>query len=402
MIIDGDNLDSRHVLKDIDPYVCLFEACDKPGDCFSTIEEWLRHMQYQHTLVWPCPLKGHDNILLKSKHEFQEHIEKEHGDIASPDQLPFLAEKGARPAVDTFETLAHRRRSIGIRSDNTSLCPLCVFDNVKVGDTSQADSSSSIPERSSFKRTLDHISGHLESIALLSLPERDDLESDVSTNRRLQQHEEAALRDEEDLPLPVFDDDQVMNAEENPTADDSLVTNHGMIELMKYFAEGKLEEEDKTIHRFSYNFHLLQLEKIRSLISQGLGITRFIHQFYSAHKDHLESSQSNIDQSQDLSNSLDNITEFLATDSIEPDNRRLSELTPVRIDGWENTIRPLWENFQMIDDASDLKRETGLIKTALPEISAIISDIRNALQLNGGQLDSTGKQASKNLGSEMS
>ncbi|KAK7415017.1 hypothetical protein QQZ08_012457 [Neonectria magnoliae] len=35
---------TRHILKDINPYVCLFEDCNR-GDILASIEEWLGHMQ---------------------------------------------------------------------------------------------------------------------------------------------------------------------------------------------------------------------------------------------------------------------------------------------------------------------------------------------------------------------
>jgi hypothetical protein len=116
------------------------------------------------------------------------------------DQLTFITEKSATPAEDTFETLARRRKSIIKSSSTQALCPLCAFD--------PAEDSEEFDESSSFKTLLNHIAGHLESIALLSLPEREESEDELSTNM-----EDVNMREKEDLPSPLFDDEVVADEE---------------------------------------------------------------------------------------------------------------------------------------------------------------------------------------------
>lgn len=200
---------SRHVLKDIDPYICLFEACDKPNDCFKTVHDWLNHVQWQHTLVFSCHSEGHESELFSSRTEFEQHMEQEHSGEFSETQLPFLVQKSAEPSPDTFAAFARARQSIGASKDTTNLCPLCPFSVNTVNIPSQSNplvpSDLNIEDRA-FQNILNHITNHMESIALLSLPVDNNLDNGVSDELRSQNGEDFE-RDDQNLPSPTFLDD---------------------------------------------------------------------------------------------------------------------------------------------------------------------------------------------------
>ena len=199
----------RHILKDIDPYVCLFEACDKPNDCFKTVDDWLNHIQWQHTLIFSCQSAGHESELFNSSADLERHMELEHRDEFSELQLPFLVNKSAKPCLDTFTAFARARQSIGASEDITKVCPLCKFSAAEAGMPSKSTSSvlgdASHGDRV-FKNILNHIASHMESVALLSLPAADDLGSGVSNELRWQV-DDIIERDNQDLPPAIFADE---------------------------------------------------------------------------------------------------------------------------------------------------------------------------------------------------
>lgn len=199
----------RHLLKDIDPYIYLFEACDKPDDCFNTVDDWLHHVQWQHTLVFPCQSEGHESELFSSRTELDQHMEQEHSGEFSETQLPFLVHKSAKPSPDTFAAFARARQSIGASKDTTNLCPLCPFSADTVDIPSQLNPL--VPrdlnrEGRAFQSVLNHIANHMESIALLSLPVDSNLDSGVSDELR-PQNEQDFERDDQNLPSTIFIDE---------------------------------------------------------------------------------------------------------------------------------------------------------------------------------------------------
>lgn len=195
----------RHILNDIDPYVCLFEACDKPENCFKTVDDWLSHIQWQHTLVFSCQSTGHESELFNSSADLELHMHQQHWREFSEPQLPFLVHKSLRPSPDTFGAFARARESIGASKDSTSLCPLCLFS----ADEPNMPPNSISGERK-FKNIMNHIASHMESIALLSLPAAaDDISSGVSYNSRSQSEEDIIERNKQDLPPAVFTDEPI-------------------------------------------------------------------------------------------------------------------------------------------------------------------------------------------------
>lgn len=208
----------RHVLKDIDPYICLFEDCSKPNEHFRNVEDWLNHMKWQHTIVWSCPAFDHKSTLFDSKDEFEQHMNQEHFATFTESQLPLLVQKSAHPASDTFSVLTARNNPAAAQSRYE--CPLCDFFVEKPDDQNNSDSAllgAEIPTNNPAKVIQHHIAAHLESIALLSLPEQDNLDDDFSIARDSEGTKKNSTRqdDRDDLLLepvpegfsPIMDPD---------------------------------------------------------------------------------------------------------------------------------------------------------------------------------------------------
>lgn len=108
-------------------------------------------------------------------------MNKEHRDSFTESQLPILVQKSAHPAPDTFSILTARNK--GAVSGSRYECPLCPFFVEKTKDQNHPDSTllgAEFPVNEAPKIIQNHIAAHLESIALLSLPEQDALDENLS------------------------------------------------------------------------------------------------------------------------------------------------------------------------------------------------------------------------------
>ncbi|KAL8732799.1 MAG: hypothetical protein Q9181_003826 [Wetmoreana brouardii] len=169
---------TRHILKDIDPYVRLFEGCSRPNEQYESLDDWISHMRWQRTLVWSCQAPRHTHLKFETSAECEAHMRQEHIQEISSAQIALLVEKSAQPAADPLEK--------HLREDETgpqerSVCPLCSFavENARISEPHGLVPDASAPING-MKKMRDHIAAHLESIAFLSLPEQDELDDAAS------------------------------------------------------------------------------------------------------------------------------------------------------------------------------------------------------------------------------
>jgi nucleoside phosphorylase len=144
-----------------------------------TKDDWVNHMASQHTNIWACQAMGHEEYLFQSAVDLRIHLQAEHPDILHDNQISFVLEKSARPGPDIFAALAAENMpQIG---GILSACPFCDEPETKL-DALSNGVINTFP-RESYSRIRDHISGHLESISLESLPPRDDVDDSLSGHR---------------------------------------------------------------------------------------------------------------------------------------------------------------------------------------------------------------------------
>ena len=191
------------MLRDIDPYVCLFEDCNMPSEQFKNIEGWIHHMSWQHTTLYSCQFIGHEKDFFATSEFFEQHLKRYHADSIADAELGAIMRKGIKPAPDVFTMLAaHINQDVQNISEKIALCPLCHFSLSDVDAPPDAELKdlgiSSFPG-SLHREIRDHIAGHLESIALLSLPERDDLDEEVSNELLPESTKSNDDRDDSDL-----------------------------------------------------------------------------------------------------------------------------------------------------------------------------------------------------------
>lgn len=137
---DDKTVWAKHVMKDLDPYVCAFFPCEQGEHLFSTSAEWSAHMKQAHCMRWSCFADTHTPITFESGENYVAHMKAEHPGKFSDRQLPFIARSSKRPAKTIFDE-----------------CPFCGETNAVTNNNME-----------------DHVAHHLQYVALLSLPFPDD------------------------------------------------------------------------------------------------------------------------------------------------------------------------------------------------------------------------------------
>ncbi|KAF5712408.1 hypothetical protein FMUND_8503 [Fusarium mundagurra] len=122
-----------HVKNDLEPYVCLFEACHTAGHLYTDSNTWTNHMS-QHTLRWRCASKRHAEFVADSRDHYLDHMKHSHPGMFTDDQLGILADQNVRKTGPLFKA-----------------CPLC-------------------GEEKPNPSLIDHLVGHMRFLALKSLP----------------------------------------------------------------------------------------------------------------------------------------------------------------------------------------------------------------------------------------
>ncbi|KAL9580521.1 MAG: hypothetical protein Q9212_004443 [Teloschistes hypoglaucus] len=126
----------RHVLRDLQPYVCTFGGCSEANTLFERRRDWIAHELRAHRIEWFCNTPGHQPH--GGREEFQNHLRLHHADSFGPDQLDTLTTMMRRPGYNLKFT-----------------CPLCPSEPF---------------QNFSIDRIEKHLGRHLEVIATFALP----------------------------------------------------------------------------------------------------------------------------------------------------------------------------------------------------------------------------------------
>jgi hypothetical protein len=167
----------KHVKKDLQPYVCIFDACSTQDILYDTEAAWLKHERWEHTLQWCCDSADHSLEMFPGEDEFKTHMRKSHLQTFQEHQLQGLADASKRPSLAAFE-----------------LCPLCGITPESFDTSLQSDEApipdAVVPAARAGIRTMNdrfvtskaledlqkHVARHLWHNAIIALPARDDLD----------------------------------------------------------------------------------------------------------------------------------------------------------------------------------------------------------------------------------
>ncbi|KAF3071412.1 hypothetical protein CFAM422_006400 [Trichoderma lentiforme] len=146
IIINDRNSWKKHVFRDLQPYVCLFDNCSSPSQVYQRRKDWVAHMKQEHWVSWSCSFGCSKSF--RSQESFEKHATTVHGqDFESIDLQAVL--NLCRFPSDT---------------NTVGTCPFCFDYEIKSDKSYQS-----------------HVGDHLERLALFVLPKTlfyDD--SDVS------------------------------------------------------------------------------------------------------------------------------------------------------------------------------------------------------------------------------
>ncbi|KAF2006121.1 hypothetical protein P154DRAFT_254087 [Amniculicola lignicola CBS 123094] len=124
----------KHVLEDLQPYICTYGDCNLYNHFFESRDAWFKHEAQHHRIKWFCNTDNHPEY--EREEDFRIHMAKDHDTFMDETQFKLLS--------DVFR---HPTRGI------EGTCNLCM--------------------RSS-KKLRSHVSRHLQQISLFALPRIND------------------------------------------------------------------------------------------------------------------------------------------------------------------------------------------------------------------------------------
>lgn len=251
-------------------------------------------------MIWCCEVIGHpERQLFNSREELEEHILASHADSFTENQIPILVDSGKRTIEDPFfHLMAAYDKGEGLGSYNAQAkaeqtepahgCLLCPDFSESMHTSIAGDNTGSSTAKGS--QIHDHILGHLEALALLSLPERDDVkESDTASleGKDYARSSKSSLGDAgsslrfggltlDDETPPNFAKNDLKRTSEDL---DRTTINDGMIDQDVHLAvpdDGSIQEEERWdfLPRFA-NHPMPENDRfLQHLVSQGAFLPR--------------------------------------------------------------------------------------------------------------------------------
>ncbi|KAL9023362.1 MAG: hypothetical protein Q9180_008266, partial [Flavoplaca navasiana] len=125
----------RHVLRDLQPYICTFGGCSKADTMFERRRDWFGHELQVHRVEWCCNTPGHQAY--GTREEFRIHLNR-HDEQYDDDQLGLMVDMFKRPAMES-----------------AFLCPICKDDRYQPLGVDKFE---------------EHLGRHLEMISTFALP----------------------------------------------------------------------------------------------------------------------------------------------------------------------------------------------------------------------------------------
>lgn len=104
------NGNSKHILRDLQPYVCTYTECDVGDTLYASRTAWLEHERLAHCRVWQC--YQHSTSTFDSQEAFLEHLSQEHTELSYVN--------AQQMAAFTNFTVA----------DNRDRCPFCLRTDI--------------------------------------------------------------------------------------------------------------------------------------------------------------------------------------------------------------------------------------------------------------------------------
>ncbi|KAJ4861567.1 GATA zinc finger domain-containing protein [Trichoderma breve] len=217
IIVNDRNSWKKHVFRDLQPYVCLFDNCSSPSQVYQRRKDWIAHMKQEHWVSWSCSFGCSKSF--RSQESFEKHVTTVHGQ--NFESIDFQAVLNlCRFPSDT--------NTVGI-------CPFCFDYEIKSDKSYQS-----------------HIGDHLERLALFVLPKTlyDDDSVDDDNNEEDGEGDNNDDGVDSDIEMRLVKDDEYS---------DHLQGSHGSDSEEN---EGPDEGNTKRTHKLmDYGTQLMLLEE---------------------------------------------------------------------------------------------------------------------------------------------
>ncbi len=161
-----------------------------------TINDWVEHMRWNHATSYRCKIPGHEKLEFDSGEAFEQHLAHDHHEDFRKSELPEIIKRAIAPSKTTFGGLIGQEKALN--HPNLLICPLCGLNPVSDQNNSEIDSRRNSARYDEILR--DHMAGHLETLALLSLP-IDEMNSQASDQSKLGEKPRPANESISSLPL---------------------------------------------------------------------------------------------------------------------------------------------------------------------------------------------------------
>lgn len=181
----NNRLPRTHVLRDLRPYVCMYNDCSTPEQLFSTRMAWLSHEASVHRRLWECRKHAEQ---FDSLSEIENHFRKQHSELQSQTDIDIQVSGSYTNMPDSRTT-----------------CPICLIDGP-------------------FEKGLEnHLANHLERVSLFALP-RNTEETDQSLSGSDKAHGIGSQSSSTELQCQLLRDESDSQGDysEEPTAEGNL------------------------------------------------------------------------------------------------------------------------------------------------------------------------------------
>ncbi|RDW60544.1 hypothetical protein BP6252_11927 [Coleophoma cylindrospora] len=168
---------TRHVLNDLEPYICIFENCKDAHRLFRDRASWLTHMRESHTRQWTCTAAGHKLRVFETEQEFEDHMRLDHARGFKESQLTWYKKRSQGPSVSLFTT-----------------CPLCAYEPSEDKITTLV-AAKGIDYNQKYERVrlisedvAKHLALHLQALSMKALPWQENVEEEAPSEKEASKH----------------------------------------------------------------------------------------------------------------------------------------------------------------------------------------------------------------------
>jgi hypothetical protein len=180
-------LSRQHLMRDLEPYVCLAEGCSDSDHLFRDRGTWYTHMR-THSKEWCCGVAGHAPIVFDHESDYDAHMLSAHHGSFTSAQLQTIKQRSVRPSASPFHS-----------------CPLCPWDPNQAGEPRRPSLQSTHDpayEQSKAAQALqEHIVTHLHFLALYCLAPQDEMDGSISSDEPSLRRANSSTIDASDVSL---------------------------------------------------------------------------------------------------------------------------------------------------------------------------------------------------------